>query len=274
MLEPQLGLRRAPQPTGAAARSLLPEAPVVADHGLHRSRCRDRHQGAEDAQQRGADQDRHDHDQRVKLDGAPVHERLDQVVLDLLVEDQHRRPDDQPDREVDERDHDPDQDPAERGADQGDQVEEPEQDRQREREGHVEDPQRHVGHQPGQDADHEVAEHVAGDRVRDVVGDRPQPPGPLRRHLSVEELEQAVSVLDQEEGDHEDREELHEAGEDADGDVPQGAGGVAELAGQLLRLLGQLLGDLVAVVVVAEGLVVCAGRRRIRADRRTGPRRR
>ena len=124
------------------------------------------------------------------------------------------------------------------------------------REGNVEDSQRHVGHQPGQDADHEVAEHVAGDRVRDVVGDRPQPPGPLRRHLSVEELEQAASVLDQEEGDHQDREQLHEAGEDADGDVPQGAGGVAELGRQLLRLLGQLLGDLVAVVVVAEGLVV------------------
>ena len=63
----------------------LPEAPVVADHGLHRSRCRDRHQGAEDAQERGADQDRHDHYQRVQLDGTPVYGRLEQVVMNLAV---------------------------------------------------------------------------------------------------------------------------------------------------------------------------------------------
>ncbi len=65
-----------------------------------------------------------------------------------------------------------------------------------------------------------------------------------------------MSVLDQEERDHEDREQLHEAGEDADCDVAQGAGRVAELARQLLRLLAELLGDVVAVVIVAEGLVV------------------
>ncbi len=64
----------------------------------------------------------------MELDRAPVYERLDQVVLDLLVDDQDHDPDDQTEREVDgERDHDPDQDPAERRTDQRDQVEEPEQ---------------------------------------------------------------------------------------------------------------------------------------------------
>jgi hypothetical protein len=76
----------------------LPEATVVADHGLHRSGCRDGDERAQDAKQRNADQDRHDDDQRVKLDGASVHVGLDQVVLDLLIEDLDRDPDDQPGR--------------------------------------------------------------------------------------------------------------------------------------------------------------------------------
>ena len=83
---------------------------------------------------------------------------------------------------------------------------------------------------------------------------RSRRPAPAK--LPVEEIEHPVAVLDQEEGDHQDREQLHEAGEDADGDVAQGAGRVAELGGQLLGLLGELVGDVVAVVVVAEGLVV------------------
>ena len=59
----------------------------------------------------------------------------------------------------------------------------------------------------------------------------------LGGQLAIDEVEDPLAVDQQEEGDDEDREELHEAREDADRDVAQGAGGVAEPARQLARLL-------------------------------------
>jgi len=114
---------------------------------------------------------------------------LDQVVLDLLIADLHDHPDDQRGREVDEGDHDANQDRAQRRTDQRDQIEEREQHRQRHREWDVEDGQGHVGDRAGKDADHEVAEYVAADRIGDVVGDGADARLAFPGHLAIEELE-------------------------------------------------------------------------------------
>jgi len=60
---------------------------------------RDGDQRAQNPEQRGADQDRHDHDQRVHVHRPAVHDGLEDVVLDLLVDDEDHHPDDRRRRE-------------------------------------------------------------------------------------------------------------------------------------------------------------------------------
>jgi hypothetical protein len=98
--------------------------PRVPDDALESGGHRDRDQCAEDPEQGGANQDREDDRQRVDLHRLAVDERLDQVVLDLLVPDEDREPDDQVAGEVEEGDDDPDDDAADRRAHQWDQVQE------------------------------------------------------------------------------------------------------------------------------------------------------
>src|SRR3954447_25397998 len=61
-------------------------APGVDQQDLQRARDRDGAQRAEHARDLGADQDRHEHHQRRELHRAAVDERLQHVVLELLVE--------------------------------------------------------------------------------------------------------------------------------------------------------------------------------------------
>ena len=69
----------------AARRSLV-------DQHADRGGDRDREQGSQDAQELGADQDRDDRDRRVHLDRVLVQQRLDDPVLELLVDEEEHRP--------------------------------------------------------------------------------------------------------------------------------------------------------------------------------------
>ena len=57
------------------------------------------------------------------LDGAPVYDRREDVVLDLLVDDHDDGPDDCVRGEAVEEGHDPNDDRGDRGADEREQVE-------------------------------------------------------------------------------------------------------------------------------------------------------
>ena len=64
--------------------------PVEHEH-LDRPGYRNRAERAQHASERRADQHGDEHDQRRELHGSPVHERLQKVVLDLLVDDEEDR---------------------------------------------------------------------------------------------------------------------------------------------------------------------------------------
>ena len=91
--------RRRP-PAAAHGRLGRAEAAVLDDRDLDRGRDRDRQQRAEHAEQRRAEQHRGEHHERVHLHGPGLDARLDDVVLDLLVDDRPDRPDDRVRREV------------------------------------------------------------------------------------------------------------------------------------------------------------------------------
>ena len=93
----------------------------------------------EDPEQGRAEEDRDEDDEGLDLGRPLLDLRLDQVVLDLLVDDREDHPDDQADREVDEDHHDRDEEGGDRRADHGDQVEEEDHHRQRPGEGGAED---------------------------------------------------------------------------------------------------------------------------------------
>src|SRR5438034_2218720 len=101
-----------------------PVGPPVAEEDLHRRGDRDGQQRAEDPEQRRADQDGEDRDDRVDLERAAVDERLDERVLDALVDDDERDPHDRRGGEIDRGGGDGDEDRAERRADERDEVEE------------------------------------------------------------------------------------------------------------------------------------------------------
>jgi hypothetical protein len=66
-------------------------------------------------------------------------------------------------------------DGAQGSPDQGDQVGEADEQGDHALVGHAHDPQRDVGDGPGDDADQQVAGHVAGDRLGAVGGHPPDP---------------------------------------------------------------------------------------------------
>src|SRR5512132_671906 len=104
--------------------SRRPVRPPVAQEDLDRRGGRDGEQRAEDPEQRRADQDGEDRDDRVDLQRAAVDDRLDERVLDALVDDDERDPHDRGGGEVDGGGGDRDEDRAERRADERDEVEE------------------------------------------------------------------------------------------------------------------------------------------------------
>ena len=78
-------------------------APPLLDGDLDRGGDRDREQRADDAEQRPAEQDGDEDDERLELDRALLDLRLDDVVLELLVGQREHDPDDRGGREVGEQ---------------------------------------------------------------------------------------------------------------------------------------------------------------------------
>ena len=134
---------------------------------LDRCRRRDREDRAEDAEQGAAEEHRDQDDERLDLRRPLLDLRLDQVVLDLLVDDREDHPDDQRDREVDEGGDDPDEHRADRRADHGDQVDDEDHHRQRAGERHPEDGQHDERGEAGDRRLQQRAPDVVADGVRD-----------------------------------------------------------------------------------------------------------
>ena len=99
---PKGGFPRARRSRGSCVASALVE-PRDQEH-LDRARDRDRGERTEHAGQLGADQDGDEDRQRRKLHGPAVDDRLDDVVLDLLVDDEEDDQDDPGGHRVDEPD--------------------------------------------------------------------------------------------------------------------------------------------------------------------------
>ena len=85
--------RAAERERAAGLASQVGQQQLVDDHA-QRCRRRDRDQGAQHAGEIGADQDRDDRDHRVHLQRpAAIHQGLDHAVLQLLVGEEDREPD-------------------------------------------------------------------------------------------------------------------------------------------------------------------------------------
>src|SRR3954454_8600255 len=235
---------------------LRPAVPDVADEDLDRGGDRDRHERPEDAGGVRADEHRDDDEERRDVHGAAVDDGLDQVVLDLLVDQHHDRPDDRRRREVLEERHEADPDAADGRADDGNHVDEAHEHRERHGERDAEDRQDDVRHGPGDERDDEVAGHVAGDGPVHVPGHDPD----LLLSLAAEEAgqppPQRAPVEQQEERQREDGDELDDRREHADGDGLERRRGVPEARGQLARALLELVADVVALVVLPDGRVL------------------
>src|SRR5262249_16792123 len=107
---PRLGLPRSRDGWGRRL-ALAPVLEPVHDHDLDRSRNRNSTQRTEDPGDLGADQHRDEHHQRRELHGARIHDRLQEVVLDLLVDDEEDDDDDPGHDRLDERDRADDEPP-------------------------------------------------------------------------------------------------------------------------------------------------------------------
>ena len=114
------------------------------------------------------------HRERRELHRPPVDHRLEEVVLELLVDDEEDDDDDPGGDRVQERDR-ADDDRGDRRAGERDQVEDRDDHAERDR-----DTARRVRagtivvSVPGDQADQQVAGHVAADRAVDVVADARQ----------------------------------------------------------------------------------------------------
>src|SRR5580704_9420887 len=98
--------------------------PPVAQKDLNRRCDRDRQQSPEDPEQRRAGEYGHDRDDRIHPEGLAVYERLDDVVLEPLPDDDERDPHVRRGREIHRHGRHGDDDRSERRADQGYEVEE------------------------------------------------------------------------------------------------------------------------------------------------------
>src|SRR5215203_5309654 len=81
-----------PYARGFGLGSRGPVRPPVAQDDLDRGGNRDREQRAEDPQERRAGQHTQDGDERVDVESATVDERLHEVVLEPLVDDDEGNP--------------------------------------------------------------------------------------------------------------------------------------------------------------------------------------
>ena len=150
---------------------VVPRAEELAQHDLQRRDDGDRDERADDAEQRGAGEDPEDHRQRVHVDGPLEDERLQDVVLDLLVDDQEDPVDDRRLREVREERDDEDDHAADRRADERDEAEEGHEHGERDGERHAEDRQDAERQDAVDRRDRQRARDVAGRRAVDPADD-------------------------------------------------------------------------------------------------------
>ena len=80
--------------TGFSICPLASRAQEVDDEHLDRARDRDRGERSEHAGDLCADEDRDEDHERRERDGPPVHERLQHVILHLLIDDEEHDHDD------------------------------------------------------------------------------------------------------------------------------------------------------------------------------------
>ena len=137
----------------------------------------DRDQRAEHSRQVRAHQHRDDRHHRVHLQRpAAVHQRLDHAVLQLLVGEEDREPQQRVIGLPVDRQHGGDQDAADREPDQRHQVEEGDQQRHRDRQVEAQNLQEDPGEQPRPDRQQHVDADVGAHDGRDA---RTDPAGPV-----------------------------------------------------------------------------------------------
>ena len=177
---------------------------------------------ADDAAERGADEDRDEHPERVEPDRAAHHDRIEDVVLDLLVDEEDDEGDDARRQRVEQGD-DHRRDTGEQAADERQEVDDGYPDAEYERVGHPRQVQGDGDDDAGDERGGEVARHVADDRVLDVVHDVAYPCGPLRLHPVDDPGVDPRGVDQQEEREEEDRHETDDGRQHAPTDVQRRA---------------------------------------------------
>src|SRR5690242_8522294 len=152
--------------------------PQVTSDYLDHGGDRDGEQGAEQAGQFHRDEDRDQHGQGVEFDGAGEDQRLQQVILQLLINDEEDDRDDAGGHGVEEggqRRYDR----AERGAHERDQVSDADEQRDQAAKRDAEADQDRVGEPAADHADEQVPRDVAGDGFGTFGAHRPDVSGPV-----------------------------------------------------------------------------------------------
>src|SRR3954454_5636918 len=210
----------------------------VGDDDLDRPGDGDRRERAEHAGHLGAHEHGHENGQRRQLHGAPVDDRLEQVVLDLLVDDEEDEHDDRRGHRVGQR-HERHDDRSERRAGERDEVEDRHEEPEREGERNADDEQHDRGEEPRDHADEQVAGDVAADRL----GDLARHPVRARLRPMWQERDEAgapcLALEQHEEGHEEDRHDPRDERDDAARHVERRGRPAGEAAGpvSLDRLL-------------------------------------
>ena len=127
-------------------------AEPVEEDDLDRAGDRDRSERTEHAGELGSDQHGDQDHERGELHRPAVDDRLENVVLDLLVDDEEHDDDDSGGNGVQERDRS-DDDRGDRRACERDQVEDADHEPERDREGHAHDREHDRRERPGDEAD-------------------------------------------------------------------------------------------------------------------------
>src|SRR3954471_7855981 len=158
-------------------RALVSVLEPVEEHDLERAGDGDRRERADDPRELRADQDRDEHRERGELHRPAIDDRLQQVVLDLLIDDEEDHHHDPGGYGVQERDG-ADQDRRDRRGGEGDQVEDRHDKPEGDGVGQAPDKQMEHRQGAGDQADQQVAGDVPADGAVDLVAD--VPPARLR----------------------------------------------------------------------------------------------
>jgi hypothetical protein len=90
----EVGPRIRPLGLAAESRFVVAGPEYLADHDLDGCREWDSHERPDHPKERTSKQDRDEHHEWLHVDGPRLNSRLDDVVLDLLIDDRPDRPDD------------------------------------------------------------------------------------------------------------------------------------------------------------------------------------